>query len=130
MQATDLATPQMIEDYQRDGAVLVKGLFAPWVEELRAGIKRNMDAPGPYASENLKPGESGRFFDDYCNWERIAEFSNVIRQPLVAEVAAALMQSETVQMFHDHVLVKEARHPSRRPGTRMGLIISSKAARR
>jgi ectoine hydroxylase-related dioxygenase (phytanoyl-CoA dioxygenase family) len=103
-----VVTEQMIEDYQRDGAVLVKGLFAPWVEELRAGIQRNMDEPGQYASENLKPGETGRFFDDYCNWERIPEFADVIRQPAVADAAAALMRSQTVQMFHDHVLVKEA----------------------
>jgi ectoine hydroxylase-related dioxygenase (phytanoyl-CoA dioxygenase family) len=103
-----LVTEQHVADYQREGVVLVKGLFKPWVEELRAGIKRNMDEPGPYASENSKPGESGRFFDDYCNWERIPEFAHVIRQPAVAEAAAALMQSQTVQMFHDHVLVKEA----------------------
>ena len=106
--SASLVTDQNIEDYQRDGVVLIKGLFQPWIEELRAGIKRNMDEPGPYASENLKPGDSGRFFDDYCNWQRIPEFAHVIRQPAVAEAAAALMRSETVQMFHDHVLVKEA----------------------
>ena len=36
-----------------------------------------MREPGPYASENLKPGEGGRFFDDYCNWQRIPEFVEV-----------------------------------------------------
>ena len=108
MTASARVTDSMVEAYQRDGAVLVKGLFAPWEEELRAGIRRNMDEPGPYASENLKPGEGGRFFDDYCNWQRIAEFADVIGQPAVAEAAAALMRSQTVQMFHDHVLVKEA----------------------
>lgn len=103
-----LVTARHVADYQREGVVLIKGLLKPWVDELRAGVKRNMDEPGPYASENLKPGESGRFFDDYCNWERIPEFAHVIRQPAVADAAAALMQSQTVQMFHDHVLVKEA----------------------
>ncbi len=93
--------------YERDGAVLIKGLFAPWVEELRRGIERNMAAPGPSAAENLKPGESGRFFDDYCNWTRIAEFERVVRAPQIAAAAAALMRSASVQMFHDHVLVKE-----------------------
>lgn len=93
--------------FQRDGAVLVKGLWADWVEDLRAGVARNMAEPGPYAAENLKPGEAGRFFDDYCNWQRIPEFERVIKGSDVAEVAAALMQSERVQMFHDHVLVKE-----------------------
>jgi len=86
---------------------LVKGLWKDWVEPLRAGVERNMAEPGPYGAENLKPGEGGRFFDDYCNWTRIPEFEQVIRGSEVASVAAALMGSKRVQMFHDHVLVKE-----------------------
>jgi len=107
-----LITPADIETYQRDGVVLVRGLFADQVELLRRGIQRNMDEPGPYASENHKAGETGRFFDDYCNWTRIAEFEQAIITSPAAEVAADLMQSKTVQLFHDHVLVKE-------PGTSM-----------
>ena len=100
-------TPQMITAYQRDGAVLIKGLWADWVETLRAGVARNMAEPGPYGTENTKAGEAGRFFDDYCNWTRIAEFEAVIRGSDVADVAAQLMESPRVQLFHDHVLVKE-----------------------
>lgn len=102
-----LVSQSDIEAYQRDGVVLIRGLWAAEVEQLRAGIARNMDAPGPYAAENLKPGEGGRFFDDYCNWTRIPEFADVVRNSAVAEVAADLMGSRSVQMFHDHVLVKE-----------------------
>ncbi len=54
-----VVTDQMVADYQRDGVVLIKGLWADWVEELQAGVARNMAEPGPYASENLKPGEGG-----------------------------------------------------------------------
>ena len=57
-------TEQMVQDFQRDGVVLVKGLWKDWVDVLRAGVERNMAEPGPYAAENLKPGEGGRFFDD------------------------------------------------------------------
>jgi len=102
-----IVTDEMVETYQRDGVVLVKGLWKDWVEVIRSGIERNMAEPGPYAAENLKPGEGGRFFDDYCNWTRIPEFRAVIEGSDVAEVAARLMRSDTVQMFHDHVLVKE-----------------------
>ncbi|MCB2134108.1 MAG: phytanoyl-CoA dioxygenase family protein, partial [Rhodobacteraceae bacterium] len=102
-----LVTEEMVETFQRDGVVLVKGLWKDWVDVIRAGIERNMAEPGPYAAENLKPGEGGRFFDDYCNWTRIPEFRDVIENSPVAGVAAALMRSPTVQMFHDHVLVKE-----------------------
>ncbi len=107
-----LVSQAMIDDFQADGVVLVKGLFADHIETLRAGVAANMDEPGPYASENKKDGETGRFFDDYCNWSRIPQFREVIKTSPAAEVAADLMQSQSVQMFHDHVLVKE-------PGTSM-----------
>ena len=102
-----LLTQDHIDAFQRDGVVLIKGLFADHVETLRAGIDRNMAEPGPYAAENLKEGEAGRFFDDYCNWTRIPEFEEVIRTSAAAEVAADLMGSSRVQVFHDHILVKD-----------------------
>ncbi len=107
-----LLTQQDIENFQRDGVVLIKGLFRDHVDTLRMGIERNMQDPGPYASENQKEGQTGRFFDDYCNWQRIPEFQEVIKTSPAAEVAADLMHSQSVQVFHDHVLVKE-------PGTSM-----------
>src|SRR5436305_1689492 len=102
-----LLCADQIESFQRDGVALVRGLFRDHVETLRAGVARNMAEPGPYAAENLKPGERGRFFDDYCNWDRIAEFEAVVRRSPAAEVAADLMRSDSAQLFHDHVLVKE-----------------------
>jgi ectoine hydroxylase-related dioxygenase (phytanoyl-CoA dioxygenase family) len=100
-------TQEQIDTYQRDGVVLIRGLFKDHVDQIRAGIERNLEAPGPYASENTRDGDGGRFFDDYCNWTRIPEFEAVIRTSPAAEAAAALMQSDRVQMFHDHVLIKE-----------------------
>lgn len=102
-----LLSQDHIDAYQRDGAVLIRGLWADHVDTLRRGVAANMSTPGPFAAENLKPGESGRFFDDYCNWDRIPEFEEVIRTSAAAEVAADLMGSDSTQMFHDHVLVKE-----------------------
>ncbi len=102
-----IVTQEMIDAFQTDGVALIPGLFEDHVETLRAGIERNMTDPGPYAAENLKDGEQGRFFDDYCNWQRIPEFSEVVHQSPAVAAAAALMQSPLVQVFHDHVLVKE-----------------------
>lgn len=105
--ADTTVTPDMVADFARDGAVRIPGLFAAHVEGLRAGVARNMAEPGPYAAENLHAGEAGRFFDDYCNWQRIPEFEAAIRDPDIVAAAAALMGSDRVQLFHDHVLVKE-----------------------
>ena len=107
-----LLTQDMIDTYQRDGVIVIRGLFKEHVETLRKGVARNMEEPGPFASENKKEGETGRFFDDYCNWQRIEEFAEVIEKSPAAEVAADLMGSQSTQVFHDHILVKE-------PGTSM-----------
>jgi ectoine hydroxylase-related dioxygenase (phytanoyl-CoA dioxygenase family) len=105
--ATQKITNQHIKAFQKDGAVLIPGLFREWTDTLIAGIDRNMKEPGPHASENLQIGEEGRFFDDYCNWARIPEFSEFVTNSEAAPAAAQLMQSSRVQIFHDHVLVKE-----------------------
>jgi ectoine hydroxylase-related dioxygenase (phytanoyl-CoA dioxygenase family) len=105
-----------VEAYQREGSVVLRGVFADWVEPLRAGVERNMREPGTYATENVKPEEGkGRFFDDYCNWQRIPEFSAFVAQSPAASIAGALMRSREVQMFHDHVLVKEPGTPKPTP---------------
>jgi len=101
-------TPDTVAAFRRDGAVVIRGLFADWVDTLAAGVATNLADPGPYGAENTQAHEAGRFFDDYCNWQRIPEFARAIHDSDVAEVAAALMGSATVQLFHDHVLVKEA----------------------
>lgn len=102
-----IISQEQIDTYAQDGVVLIPGLLTDWVSTVRQGIDTNMREPGPYASENLQSAERGRFFDDYCNWSRIAEFERCIRDSSLAKVAAELMQSTRVQLFHDHVLVKE-----------------------
>ena len=57
-----LVNAPMVEEFQRDGIVLIKGLFKDQVDLLRLGVDKNMTSPGPYAAENLKQSEQGRFF--------------------------------------------------------------------
>ena len=67
-------TDSDIAAFRADGAVVLRGPFAEWVETLRAGVARNIEAPGPDARVyDGSPGK-GRHFGDYCNWDRIPEF--------------------------------------------------------
>lgn len=102
----------IIDDFQHNGVVLIKDLFKDWVDILRTGIERNIKNPGPDHHEYIVKGEQGSFFGDYCNWQRIPEFIDAIKNSNAAIVAAQLMNSKQVQVFHEHVLVKE-------PGTEM-----------
>jgi ectoine hydroxylase-related dioxygenase (phytanoyl-CoA dioxygenase family) len=95
------------EAYAELGAVCLRDVFTDWVELLRAGVERNHDDPGPYFSENVVGEDEGRFWDDYCNWQRIPEFYRFITESNAAQLAAQIMRSKTAQFFHDHVLVKE-----------------------
>lgn len=99
-----------IGDYERDGVCLLPGLFADWVEPLRAGLQRNLDHPGDYAfpADSTFDGEPGRFFDSYCNWQRVPEYLTFVLNSAAASVAAQLMGSGTAQLFHEHSFSKEA----------------------
>lgn len=102
-----------IKDYEKNGAVLLKGIFKNWINKIAAGIEKNLAAPSQYASEN--DVKDGRFFDDYCNWEKIDEFEDFIRNSDAAKIVAKVMQSKTAQFFHDHVLVKEGQTSKETP---------------
>jgi len=96
------------EDYRRDGACVVRGLLdEAEVEQLRAGVERNLAEPSERAIEGGGDAGAGRFFEDFRNWTRIADYEAVIRGSRIGEVAAELMGSETARLHHDHLLVKE-----------------------
>jgi ectoine hydroxylase-related dioxygenase (phytanoyl-CoA dioxygenase family) len=103
---------ETVSAYRRDGAVVVRGVFTPdEVAEVEAGVERVLADPGPLALVASDPDDPGYFVEDFCRWQDVPEFERVIRGSAAADVAAALMGSDTVRLFHDHTLVKE-------PGTR------------
>ncbi len=93
--------------YQRDGAIVVRGFFKDWITPLRRGFDRVVAQPSQHGRENTEPAESGRFFEDYCNWQRIPEFSQWIMQSPAARLAAEATGSLRIQFFHEHILLKE-----------------------
>jgi ectoine hydroxylase-related dioxygenase (phytanoyl-CoA dioxygenase family) len=101
----DVAT---VEAFRRDGAVVVRGLFTPHeVAVVERGIERNLADPGPMFKVASRDDDPGRFVEDFCSWQRIDEFREIAVESRAADVAGALMGSDLVRLFHDHVLVKE-----------------------
>jgi ectoine hydroxylase-related dioxygenase (phytanoyl-CoA dioxygenase family) len=99
---------ELAADFRRKGACVVRGLLdAGEVERLSAAVDAHMADPGPMAIEGGGDGSSGRFFEDFRNWDRIRGYEEVIRGSRLGEVAAKLMGSRSVRLHHDHLLVKE-----------------------
>ena len=83
-----------IDRWQADGAVLLKGVFTPWVERLAEGVTALMASPSEYGHARTVIPKDGSppFFQDYCNWSRIPAFSEFVFQS--AAVLLRLRQAE------------------------------------
>ena len=94
--------------YRDDGVVCLRNIIAPeWIARLREGVACNLQSPGPYAKRYTPEGSPGMFFGDYCNWERIPAYRDFFFNSPLKHVAAELMGSPKVNLYHEHVLVKE-----------------------
>ncbi|MBS0394915.1 MAG: phytanoyl-CoA dioxygenase family protein [Proteobacteria bacterium] len=103
-----MAVPsEVVETFQREGVVVLRGVFGGWTERLAAGVARLRAAPSALERSYRPADGSAPFFQDFCNWQRIAEFRAFVLESPAAALAAALMGSSTARFFHDHVLIKE-----------------------
>src|SRR5262245_12842125 len=108
--------PALVDTFLRDGAVCVRDAFSPEeVSLVERGIERNLAAPSPRAIVASRPDDPGRFVEDFCNWQAIPEYEEFVRSSPAAGIAAALMGSNSVRLFHDHLLVKEPGTSQRTP---------------
>ena len=111
-----IVSDKTVAEFQRNGAVILRGLFAQkWLDALAVGIEKNFASPGEFHRNYTPPGNPGGFYDDYCNWQRIDEYRDFVLHSPAAEIAARLMQSPTARFYHEHVLVKEPGTAERTP---------------
>ena len=109
-------TDNDIQNYTRDGAVVIRGLFSP--EEMQwlvKGIETNIAAPSWRSKVASNSDDPGWFMEDFCTWKENPLYRRIIEESSLASVAAQLMQSREVRLFHDHMLVKEPGTEQRTP---------------
>ena len=98
---------KQVDDYQKYGVIVVKDIFKNWIELLRKGFKKVLDKPSKHGKENVTD-DKGRFFEDYCNWERIEEFKDCIFNSPAGQIFTEATLSNSSQIFHDHIFIKES----------------------
>jgi ectoine hydroxylase-related dioxygenase (phytanoyl-CoA dioxygenase family) len=114
--AQDVVSQEQVEAFARDGVVCIRGaLDAAEVVEAAEAIESVLADPGPLAQVASGDDDPGRFFEDFRRWTEIDAIGRLARHSRVPEIAAALLASSQVRLYHDHVLVKEGGTAQRTP---------------
>ena len=94
--------------YQRDGVVCLRGMIDPaWIERLRAATERVMAKPGPMGMPYGARGAEGTFFGDMYVWTFDPDIRDFALDGPGAALAGAVMGAAKINLFYDHLLIKE-----------------------
>ena len=98
----------VVEAYTNDGVLLIKSLLTQnVVSDLREGIDVNISNHCSCAQVASDENDPGWLLEDFCTWQENQAYQRVIFESDISEVAAKLMCSKEVRLFHDHMLVKK-----------------------
>lgn len=105
-----------IRDYNLDGVMVLRSVLSPaQVNTLRRGIDYGYEHPSEKSKIASGDSDTGKFFEDFRCWSRVSEYRDIIFCSALPRIAAQLMQSTTVRLHHDHMLIKEAKTQQRTP---------------
>lgn len=109
-------TRDEIEEYQRNGVVLISNLFHQnWVDVLTRGIEQNCHEP-TYRARVWDRDDQGRtMFWDSQAWQGNPDYQAYIFNSPAAALAGQLMGSSTINFFFDAVFVRSAGSQFRTP---------------
>lgn len=100
--------PEDVEAYRRDGVVCLRGLFSPaWAERLHDAALRVMAAGVGRVREPARADGEGRFYSNVYLSDLDEDFRALRDASPAAEIAATLMQADTVRFYYDQLFLKE-----------------------
>src|SRR5215469_5366732 len=109
-------TGEFAAAFSRDGVVCVRAaLDAAEVAEAASAIEEVLANPGPLAQVASGTDDPGLFTEDFCRWQQIYQIERLARHSRLPAIAAALMATPRVRLYHDHVLVKQGGTRQRTP---------------
>ncbi len=107
---TDLprdVTSADIETYDRDGVVLIKGMFdADWIRILDAGLAERRSAPTHRGAVWDRDAQNREMFYDSHAWMKTDAYRRFVMESPCAELAGTLMGSKSVNFFFDAVFCR------------------------
>ncbi len=104
----NLLDPDTVQAFERDGAVVLRGVLnLMQMMQLEIGIEENLAQLSPLALVASAPDDPGYFVEDFCSWQNNANYEHILKETALPYIARELMQSDSVRLYHDHLLVKE-----------------------
>src|SRR5262245_8670398 len=106
-------TNEELRTFDEDGFVRLRGMFdVDWVERMRHATDEMLAHPGPAGSDFNAGGEPGRMAFDKDMWLYNDHFRAFIFESPAAELAATMLQSPSVNLVMNTLLVKEPHTPT------------------
>ncbi len=99
-------TQEMIDTFAQDGVVFVRGEFSRWVDDLLAGLERNMANPSPRGRLWDRDAQGRSCFYDSQTWQSIPEYEDFVRNSTCGQIAGQLMGSRVSTFFFDAIFVR------------------------
>ena len=98
-----------VTTFARDGVVMLDAMFdAAWIDLLRAGMERHVQAPTNRA-RIWDRDEAGRtMFWDAMAWQGVPEYRQFVFDSPAAQVAARVLDSTAVHYYFDAVFMRSA----------------------
>ena len=91
-------------EFQNNGVVLLKKIIdQKWIEELRKGIEYNFQNPSEYKCVYEKLDDKEIFYDDYCNWNRIAEYRTFIFNSNISKINKFSWKIKKIEIFSENL---------------------------
>ncbi len=108
MTSTVTLTEEQIDCYQRDGAILLKGVLGQREQDLLArGVEESFSNPGKRATRaSDKAGEGMTFLESFPSLNS-PSLQTLLETSCIAEIAARMMRTPSAQLILDQIFYKQ-----------------------
>ena len=93
-------TPQVRQDFAREGAILLQQAIDPgWIKKLLVGVDKNIARPTVRGRIWDRDDKDRVCFYDSQAWQLISEYREFVEQSPISEIAARTMNTCRVNFF-------------------------------
>lgn len=113
MDIEQIVTDQVVEEFQENGAVILRNVLSPaWLALADEGIQRVLMNPGP-GTRKVHGDTPGAYVSDYCSYDVTPEYQRLLKYSPLADVMQRVLRSRNIWLLFDQIFVKEGGYSRR-----------------